>query len=136
MRPVLILSLLVLPVLVLAQVVPSPDDPNAFIEAIVAAVQGGDWRAVAILAVIGVVALARRFGGAWVPWLRTARGGALLALAGGIVSTLGPALFSGGITLSALLNGLINGVAAAGGWVVARRLIYGEAVPPNPAPGS
>jgi hypothetical protein len=34
-----------------------------------------------------------------------------------------------------LLDALLLGVTAAGGWVVVRRLAFGEQVPPNPAPG-
>jgi len=140
MKPlVIVLALFALfvavPVIVLGQVVASPDDPNAFFGAIVTAVQGGQWRVVAVLAVVALVWAAKRWGSTYWPFLGTSRGGALLALAAGLVSTLGPALVAGTpFSLKLLLDALLLGVTAAGGWVVVRRLAFGENVPANPLP--
>jgi hypothetical protein len=140
-RPILIslgiLAFMVMvPVIVLGQVVASPDDPGAFFTAIVAAIQGGQWRVVAVLGVVALVWAAKRYGSKWWPFLGTSRGGALLALVAGVVSTFGPALVAGTpFSVKLLLDALLLGVTAAGGWVVVRRLAFGEQVPPNPAPG-
>lgn len=135
-RPVAPLLLAALPVLAFAQV--SPDDPSAFFNAVVAAIQGGQWRAVAVLGVIALVWVAKRYGSRYWPFLGTSRGGALLALAAGLVSTFAPAIFAGTpFSLKLVLDAVMLGVTAAGGWVVVRRLAFGEQVPPNPAsPGA
>jgi hypothetical protein len=134
MRILLAFALFVVPAFAaFGQIIPTPDSPAAFVEALLAAAQGRDWRWLAILAVVGAVWTGRRFGSAWFPWLATVRGGATLAILGGLVSELAPALVVGNVTVSVVVNGIINGIAAAGGWVVARRLIFGDAVPPNPA---
>ncbi len=38
------------------------------------------------------------------------------------------------LNLKLVLDALLLGVTAAGGWVVVRRLAFGENVPPNPSP--
>ncbi len=112
---------------------PSPDDPTAFLQTIVAAVQGGQWRVVAVLGLVALVWVARRYGARYWPFLATSRGGALLALVAGCLTTFGPAVFAGTtFSLKLVLDALMLGVTAAGGWVVVRRLWLGEAVPPNP----
>ena len=123
-------------VFIVAQgVPPSPDDLSAFFKAVVDAVQGGQWRVVAVLGVVALVWAAKKFGAKWLPVLATSRGGALLAVLGGIVSTFAPALLSGTpFTLKLALDALLLGITAAGGWVVVRRLMFGEDVPPNAAP--
>lgn len=119
----------------LAVAQPSPDDPGAFFNAVVAAIQGGQWRVVAVLGVIALVWVAKRYGSKRWAFLGTSRGGALLALAAGLVSTFAPAILAGTpFNLKLVLDAVMLGVTAAGGWVMVRRLAFGENVPANPAP--
>jgi hypothetical protein len=129
-------ALLAVPLLALAQVaVPDPSQPDTFLSALLAAVAGGQWKVVAILATVGVVFLLRqgasRLPGAAGAFFASARGGAVLALLGGIVTVLAGVLIQPGAKLSAavLLNGFVLGVAAAGGWTLVRRLIWGDEAP-------
>lgn len=87
-----------------------------------------DWKAIAAIALIGVVFVARRFGGKFVPFLQTDRGGALLALGVGIAGALANAILAGKpVDLTLLLRGLEVGIEGAGGYVVVRRLLLKEA---------
>ena len=53
---------LALPFLALAQALPDPAQTDAFLDTFVRAMASGDWRYVAVLAVLGLTFLVRRFG--------------------------------------------------------------------------
>lgn len=79
--------------------VPDPgEDPAAFVQRALEAVEGGRWIPVAGLAVILIVWFVRRYVGNWVPWFRTDRGGTILALG------------------TSFLSGVAHSAVARGGW--------------------
>lgn len=91
------------------------------------AVTSGNWALLAALVLVGLVWAVRRWGASKVPFLASARGGALLALLGGIVGAVATALTAGApVTAALLLKGLTVGVTAAGGWTVVRKLLFGD----------
>jgi hypothetical protein len=123
-----LISVACFPLFVLAQVAADPGtDPSSFLLAIVTAIQGGDWRGLAVLVAIGVTWAAKKYGAKVWPFLGTARGGAALALFLGIVGTLVPALAGGAhITTKLLIDSVLFGLTSIGGWVGVRRLIWGD----------
>lgn len=132
---VAVLSLAVFPVF--AQVVPDPGaDGGAFFNQLVAAVASGDYRLVAILAAVGAVFLLRQFAtripGAVGAFFKTKRGGALTALLGGVVTALAGLLIGKGpINVGLIVNGIVLGIGASGGWNVVKDLIWSD----GPRPG-
>lgn len=125
----LLAAIFVLPMLALAQAtIPDPANTDAFLQAIVDAITGGQWRAVVVLAAVGAVYLLRTFGtkipGAVGTFLGSNRGGAVLALLFAVVSGLGAMVLAGkAITFKAVLDVLLLGFTAIGGWVGVRRLL-------------
>lgn len=125
----LIVAVLVVPLLALAQaVLPDPSNTDAFLQAIVDAITGGQWRAVVVLVAVGAV-YALRAGGTKLPgklgaFLASSRGGAVLALLFAVVSGLGALVLAGkAITLKSVLDVLLLGFTAIGGWVGVRRIL-------------
>jgi len=129
----------------LLQAVPDPTvDFSGFVKMLTDAAGSGQWKLVGIVICVGVVFALRHFAsrlpGKVGAFFQTARGGALLALLGGVATTLAGVLVQPGqkVSLAILLNGFVLGVAAAGGWNVVRRLIWGDdapaAYPAPPAP--
>lgn len=125
----LLAVLVVLPLFALAQTaIPDPSNTDAFLQAIVDAITGGQWRAVVVLAAVGGVYLLRTFGtkipGKVGEFLASNRGGAVLALLFAVVSGLGTMVLAGkAITFKAVLDVLLLGFTAIGGWVGVRRLL-------------
>lgn len=126
---VLLIAVLAVPLLALAQAtIPDPSNTDAFLQAIVDAITGGQWRAVVVLVAVGAV-YALRSGGTKLPgklgvFLASSRGGAVLALAFAVVSGLGALVLAGkAITLKSVLDVLLLGFTAIGGWVGVRRLL-------------
>ena len=117
---------LVFTLTVYAQVIdPGAMDPSVLIQLFFAKVQAGNWKAVAAIAAIGIVWALRKFGGRYIPFLKTDRGGTLLTLATGITGGLGHALLvDAPITAELLTDGLAVGVTAAGGYVVVKRILW------------
>ena len=108
-----------------AQVIDPSADPNALIQLFFAKIQAGNWKAVAALVAIGAVWALRKFGGRYIPFLKTDRGGALLTLVTGITGGLGHALLAGvPITTELISDGLVVGVMSAGGYVVVKRILW------------
>lgn len=125
----LLAAVLILPLLAVAQAtLPDPSNTDAFLDAIVQAITGGQWRAVVVLVAVGAV-YALRVGGTKLPgkvgaFLATSRGGAVLALLFAVVSGLGAMVLAGkAITLKSVLDVLLLGFTAIGGWVGVRRLL-------------
>lgn len=118
------LCLLGLPFLVLAQPSPDPANLDTFMQSVAAAAQLGHWRAVAVLGVIGLVYLARRCGGGYLPFLRTDLGGSVLAFVTGLLTTVTPLLLSSApLTSQALISAVLSGAAPAGLYTLGRRVI-------------
>ncbi len=122
-----LLPAFILPVAALAQLADPGTDPSSFLLAIVTAIQGGDWRGLAVLVAIGVTWAAKKYGAKAWPWLATRRGGTALALLLGITGTLIPA-FAGGahLTLKLAIDALLFGLTSMGGWLGLRNLVWGE----------
>jgi hypothetical protein len=135
MRLILTLvALLLTPVFVFAQIPDPGADAGAFFQTLLGAIAKGQWRIVAILVAIGVVYLLRqsatRLPGALGDFFKSSRGGAVTALLGGVVTALAGLLIGGGpVNVGVLINGIVLGIGAAGGWNVLRRLIWSDAAP-------
>lgn len=138
-RKLLMLTLIFLPLLVLflwpflahgqevAAVALDPENLELFLGQLVAAIQGGEWMAVAILVGIGLVWAIRKWGVRLWPALGSKRAGAITALLAGILPIFGMALLSGTpITLKLGVNALITGLGMIGGWVGLRRIIWND----------
>jgi hypothetical protein len=129
---VLILGALFAPVFALAQTAVDPADGEAFFGLIAKAVAAGDWRWVAVLAVIGATFLVRTYGSK-LPKIghlfASKRGGAAIACFMALLSALAPAL-AGQVpwTMAILSNAIMMSAGAIGGWVGVRRLIWGDAI--------
>lgn len=130
-------ALLIVPALALAQAVPDPSSTDAFLGAMVQAVAAGDWKWLAVLAVIGLTFAVRKYGtklpGAVGSFLATSRGGAVTALVFALVCALAPAI-AGKVPWSVALvkDAVLLGFTAIGGWVGVRR-IAGTAAPEEKA---
>lgn len=116
-------------------------DLTAFAQQALSAVQSGNWRMVAMLVVMMVVYLLRRFGPSKWPWLKSDAGGAVLALGAGFVGSLVNAVAAhSALSLQLLLTALQVAVGAAGGWSLLMKLLpaswkaalKGPATPPPP----
>lgn len=108
------------------EVLPDPGaDPGGFFSAAVDALKTKDFKLVVILAIVGFVYALRRWGGLVVPWFKSDRGGALLALVTGVLAA-GCATAAAGapFDLHLLVNGLEAGVLAAGGFAVVKKLLW------------
>jgi len=121
--------------MVVSQLPDPGSDPGGFFSEFAGAIQAGKWQAVAALVAIAVVFVLRKFatkipGKAGV-FFGTNRGGAVLALIGGVVTALAQIVLSGqSLDLNILINGIVLGVTAAGGWTLVRRLVWGDSPPP------
>src|SRR5512133_2455912 len=138
----LVAALIIIPAAALGQVPDPGVDPSSFLLQIVTAIQGGDWRGLAVLVAVLVTWAAKRYGAKVWPWLATRRGGTALALVLGIAGTLLPALAGGApITLKLGIDALLFGLTSMGGWLGLRNLVWGEpkarvdaAAKPDPVP--
>lgn len=114
-------------VVVVAVPVEVPDlekEPLTFAQELFNAAKSKDLRLVVILTIVLVVFVLRRWGSKLVPWFNTDRGGAGLAILMGVLGQAVLMLSSGGaFSAWMLVEGLINGVTAAGGVVVLKRLV-------------
>lgn len=101
------------------------------------AARGRNWALVGALVLSLLIALVRRFAGRIAvsfagrvvgraaAWLTTDRGGALLALLAGVAAALAAAFGAGGgVSVQTVLDGLVAGVTAAGGYAVLRKLLF------------
>lgn len=124
------------PLLVLAQAsapVPTPEDPVPYIGAILTAFQARNFALVGVLATIGIVwglrSAGARIPGAVGTFLASRRGGAILALVGGLATAIAvPVLAGKNLSGAVLVDALAYGLASAGGWTVVRRIFLGESV--------
>jgi hypothetical protein len=87
--------------------------------------------------VVALTWLARRFGGLYVPFLKTDRGGALIVLLFGVSGGLLNALaVDSTVTVDSIVAGMGVGFQSAGGFSVLKKLTFPSDVPaaPTPAP--
>jgi hypothetical protein len=121
-----LLSLLFVPVLVLAQEAP-PDlglDAGAVFAALLQAVRGGQWGLVAVLAFVSVIWVLRKGGAKFVPWLGTDEGGTWLTFGTVAAGVLGAAALAGTPITWLLVGKAFAGAATVGGaWSMGRRLL-------------
>ena len=112
-------------VVVVAVTIPDLEkDPLTFAQEFFNAAKSKDLRLVVIFSIVAVVFALRRWGCRLVPWFNTDRGGAGLALLIGILDQAVLMVTSGGaFTAWLLVDGVINGVTAAGGVQVLKRLL-------------
>jgi hypothetical protein len=119
MKPlVIVLSLLALfvavPVIVLGQVVASPDDPGGALAIVLKALGDRSWIALTGGATLLIVWGLRTWAAKWVPWFATRLGGVLLVLACGVLTVIGSSLAKGTFSLQEIINGLATMVIASG----------------------
>lgn len=100
-------------------------DPLGFGRQLIEAAKTKAWRPLIALVLAGMVFLGRRYGAKWIPWFKTDRGGAALVLGVGVLGSLATVLFSGAaLGLGVLVDGVVMGVTAAGGYIVLKRLVW------------
>jgi hypothetical protein len=125
-RSLLLVTMILAPCFVFAQVAPLPDpsDLGTFLAAALNALRGGDWQLVAALGLTGAVFVLRKFGAKWIPWLGTSVGGAtfagLVVLLGGLAAALAA---HQPITWTLLGTLLVATWTAAGAWTWGRRIL-------------
>lgn len=101
---------------------------------VLAAFQTGDYVHAGALALVLFVALAKRYAGDSVPWIRTNQGAAALVLVGSFAATLaarlaGPAELTGALAWDALKIAFV----AAGGYTALKTLVVVPLLRPLPA---
>lgn len=86
-------------------------------------VLSGEWLAVAAIGVVLAVYLTRRFVAPRIPFLLTDHGGAILALAGGILGGVSNAVLAGNeISFMVVQTGVTVGFVAAGGYATVKKI--------------
>lgn len=91
---------------------------------ILSAVMSGQWAAGAALALVLIVALARKYGAKRFPFLTTDAGGTALTLVGSFGGALATALLAGTVPSLGLAYAALGiAVAASGGYTMIRRLV-------------
>jgi H+/Cl- antiporter ClcA len=108
---------------------PTPERIEEFARLVLDAVQNKNYALLVALVVVLAVYVLRKFGGEFIPFFRTDRGGAVLVLAFSLAGAVANALtagapLSGGLLLAALQVGL----TAAGGFTLIKRLLFGGPV--------
>lgn len=110
---------------------PGSDAALGALRTIYDAFSGGHYAYCAALLVVLLVAVAKRYAGDQIAWLRTDAGGAALALAGSSAAALAASLAGGGpVTAQLLESAALVGVGAAGGFSVMKKLLVEPLVAP------
>lgn len=99
------------------------------------AVKTGNWKLTLILALVLIIWGVRKYGSKlaavpvkWVAaigkFIASDRGGAVLAMVAGVIGSVAAYMVGGAnLTPKVLLDGLLLGFTAAGGWVVMKKII-------------
>lgn len=124
--------MLTLPLLAIAQA--APDDPGVIITALLGAIQGRNWTVVVGLALTGITLLARRFGGTYVPWLKTDRGGATLGISVSVLGAVGTVLAAGQLSASTILDAVALATTNAGTYALIKKLLKPSDAPTASVP--
>lgn len=98
-------------------------DPAAYLDALLRATQGRQWIVVVGFALTGLTALLRKGLGAKLPWFKTDRGGAALAIITAVFGAVGASLATGGFSAWTLIDAVALAVTNAGGYVLIRKLL-------------
>ncbi|NVJ26873.1 hypothetical protein HUW62_37210 [Myxococcus sp. AM011] len=107
---------------------PNPEQFEEFAQMFLDAVTGQNYALVASLVVVLLVYLLRRFGGSFIPFFNTDRGGALLVLGVSLAGAVANALAAGApFSLSLMLTAVKVALTAAGGFTLIKRLLFGDA---------
>lgn len=107
---------------------PEELDPVAVAKLIVDALGSKNWALLGCAGVLAAVYLARRFGAAFWPWLRTDAGGVALSFASAVLLALVSALSTGtSFSLSLLIGAVLTAASASGFWTWGRKLLPGLA---------
>lgn len=107
---------------------PEELDPVAVAKLIVDAIGSKNWALLGCAGVLAAVYLARRFGAAFWPWLRTDAGGVALSFMSAVLLTLVSALSTGtSFSLSLLIGAVLTAASASGFWTWGRKLLPGLA---------
>lgn len=120
--------------------VPSGDDGGAIASAVLQAVTTHNYKLLAALVLMGGVWCVRKFAVKPGTFWASDRGGAALAVLGGLVTSIvGHVAAGGGFSVSYLVDAFGLAITAAGGYSIIRKLIWSSApsviVPPPPPPG-
>ena len=108
---------------------PDEIDPVNVARLVVDALGSKNWSLLACAGVLAVVYLARRFGAAFWPWLRSDMGGVVLSSATAILLTLTSTLSAGKpFSLSLLLGAILTAAGASGFWSWGKKLMPKPAV--------
>lgn len=94
-----------------------------------------NWSILFIIAsvVVGLTWLLRKFGGLFIPFLKTDRGGAVTVLVLGVAGGLVNALAAGSsVTLDVVVSGMGVGFMSAGGFTVLKKLLFPSDAPEPP----
>lgn len=106
----------------------NPENLAEFAQLVLDAVASKNYLLLASLGVIAVVYVLRRFAGGKFPWLRTDRGGALLVLLTSIAGGFANAFLAGSpLSWGLVLSAVTTGLAAAGGYSIIKKLVFGDA---------
>jgi hypothetical protein len=99
-------------------------DIGAVVSAVAGAVQSKNWRMLGALVIMLLTYASRKFLAPRVKFFASDRGGAVLALAMGVLASFAHLLAAGGsMGFGVVVDGLVAGFMAAGGWSVAKKLV-------------
>jgi hypothetical protein len=105
--------------LVVAPVLPTPEDPKEYVGALVTSLKDSEWRISIALVLMGVIWAVRKWGTEKVAWLGSKWGGIVLALVLGVVAQVITQLQTGAPWgRGFIMNALILGVLASGFWTM------------------
>jgi hypothetical protein len=100
-------------------------DPVGYASNTYGAAKAGKWLVFVGFVIIGLVYFVRRWGSKLIPWIATDRGGVATALVCGFLASLAStAISSGSISGSTLIVAAEQAVAAIGGFVILKKLIF------------
>lgn len=107
---------------------PNPEQFEEFARHLLDAVTSRNYALLAALVVVVLVYLLRKFGGRFIPFFNTDRGGAVLVLGVSLAGAVANALAAGApFSLALLLTALQVALTAAGGFTIIKRILFGSA---------
>lgn len=102
---------------------PEISDAVYFVRLIVSAAKHKQWRLLCGLGLVALTWALRRFGAKKIPWLATDRGGVALILGTSMLTAIASlALSKMAVNIDSLTDALTNGVIAAGGYAMLKKL--------------
>lgn len=108
-----------------APVVNIDADPVGYASNTIGAARAGKWLVFVGFIIIGLVYCVRRWGSKLIPWFATDRGGVAVALVCGFLASIASTVISSGsLSGAALVVAMEQAVAAIGGFVVLKKLVF------------